>query len=213
MLCIIVLDYIWLRFFFQINVIIYFRLCFCTKTTRLVSDGSKFIKDLPGISLEAGLESFPADPICAPPGSGSDVEVQSTFYKAETAVASLTTTRGSRSDARLSENAPVIVKPLEFDYQLEDLLSPVPWVSHGDVVIENSIEEGLDRVRELVGELFPVDNSCNEIEANTQFVQGLLKKLCDEMADNWGNEGLGFSRNNFKQLPAKINEIVLKKPG
>ena len=38
----------------------------------------------------------------------------------------------------MAEEAPVIDRPLELDYQWEGLSSTVPWVSHGDVVIENS---------------------------------------------------------------------------
>ena len=87
----------------------------------------------------------------------------------------------------------------------------MPWVSHGDVVIENrspgsgsssvseedvihpDIGEGFDRVRELVDELLSVDKSCNEIEANAEFVHGVLRKLSDLVTDNLGdvdNEGL-----------------------
>ena len=87
-----------------------------------------------------------------------------------------------------------------------DVPSPVPWVSHGDVGIENSspssgsssifeeqvqpdILEGFDRVRDLVDELLSVDTSFNVIEANAQFVHGLLRNLSDNITDNWGNDG------------------------
>ena len=87
-----------------------------------------------------------------------------------------------------------------------DVPSPVPWVSHGDVGIENSslssgsssifeeqvqqdIREGFDRVRDLVDELLSVDTSFNVIEANAQFVHGLLRNLSDNITDNWGNDG------------------------
>ena len=51
-------------------------------------EGSKFVKDFPGVSYEANLdesqdlESFSADQTCAPHGSDGDKEVQSTSYKA-----------------------------------------------------------------------------------------------------------------------------------
>ena len=38
----------------------------------------------------------------------------------------------------MAEEAPVIDRPLELDYQWEGLSLTVPWVSHGAVVIENS---------------------------------------------------------------------------
>jgi hypothetical protein len=105
----------------------------------------------------------------------------------------------------LAEEAPVIDRPLELDYQWEDLSSTVPWVSHGDVVIGNSIGsdsssifedvvhpesgEGFDRVRELVDELLSVDKSYNEIEDNALVVHRLLRKLSDHVTDNWGDAG------------------------
>ena len=125
-------------------------------STRLVvskATGSKLIKDIPRISLDFDsyeseldesedqeLGSY-SDPTYAPE-SASDVEAscseaepEANYRPAEASPAS----RGSHSEGRFAEEAPVIDKPLELDYQWEDLSSTVPWVSHGDVVIENSL--------------------------------------------------------------------------
>jgi hypothetical protein len=175
--------------------------------------GSKLIKDIPRISLD--LDSFESeldesedeeldfysDPTYAP-GSASDVEASCSEAEqkagsgpAEASPAS----RGSQySEGRLAEEVHVIDRPFELEYyQWEDLSSTVPWVSHGDVVIENSslgsdsssifeedlvhpqIGEGFDRVRELVDELISVDKSCNAMKLK------LMHSLCMDYSGNF----------------------------